>query len=128
VLDDAAQQRLLSHYWPGNVRELDNVLQRALILQSGQTITADDIAFGALTGQQEQPASIQVDKTIQVDSAQDLRSQEQRHIIDVLEKNNGSRRLSAKELGISERTLRYKIARFREQGIDIPEKIGKKSA
>lgn len=128
MLDDRAQQRLLSHFWPGNVRELDNVLQRALILQSGQTITADDIAFEALTGQQEQPVSIQVDKTIQVDSGQDLRSQEQRHIIDVLEKNHGSRRLSAKELGISERTLRYKIARFREQGIDIPEKIGKKSA
>lgn len=127
-LDDNAQRRLLSHFWPGNVRELDNVLQRALILQSGQTITADDIAFEALTGQQEQSVSIQVDKTIQVDSGQDLRSQEQRHIIDVLEQNNGSRRLSAKELGISERTLRYKIARFREQGIDIPEKIGKKSA
>lgn len=128
ILDDSAQQRLLSHYWPGNVRELDNVLQRAIILQSGQTITADDIAFEALTGQHEQTASIQVDKTLRVDSAQDLRSQEQRHIIDVLEKNNGSRRLSAKELGISERTLRYKIARFREQGIDIPEKFGKKSA
>jgi len=128
MLDEAAQQRLLAHFWPGNVRELDNVLQRALILQSGQTITADDIAFEALTGQQEQPISMQVDKTIKVDSGQDLRSQEQRHIIDVLEKNNGSRRLSAKELGISERTLRYKIARFREQGIDIPEKIGKKSA
>ncbi|KGM08200.1 Flagellar regulatory protein FleQ [Methylophaga thiooxydans] len=128
ILDDSAQQRLLSHFWPGNVRELDNVLQRALILQSGQTITADDIAFEALTGQHEQSATIQVDKTIQVDSGQDLRSQEQRHIIDVLEQNNGSRRLSAKELGISERTLRYKIARFREQGIDIPEKVGKKSA
>lgn len=128
MLDEKAQQRLLSHFWPGNVRELDNVLQRALILQSGQTITADDIAFEALTGQQTQPVSMQVDKTIQIDSGQDLRSQEQRHIIDVLEKNHGSRRLSAKELGISERTLRYKIARFREQGIDIPEKIGKKSA
>ncbi|WP_438971097.1 sigma-54-dependent transcriptional regulator [Methylophaga sp.] len=128
VLDSNAQERLLSHYWPGNVRELDNVLQRALILQSGQTITADDIAFEALTGQQETSPSIQADKTIQVDNGQDLRSQEQRHIIDVLEQNNGSRRLSAKELGISERTLRYKIARFREQGIDIPEKIGKKSA
>jgi two-component system response regulator FlrC len=61
-------------------------------------------------------------------SSQDLRSQEQRHILDVLEKNQGSRRLTAKELGISERTLRYKIARFREQGVSIPDKIGKNPA
>jgi two-component system response regulator FlrC len=127
MLDDQAQQRLLSHQWPGNVRELDNVLQRALILQSGQTIKADDIAFEAMSGQQPTVISAATNE-IQSDSAQDLRSQEQRHIIDVLDKNNGSRRLSAKELGISERTLRYKIARFRDQGIDIPEKTGKKSA
>jgi two-component system response regulator FlrC len=127
-MDEAAKTRLLAHHWPGNVRELDNVLQRALILQPGQTLHADDIAFEALSGQQE---SIEIPSVVTESlqqKAQDLRSQEQRHIIDVLDKNNGSRRLSARELGISERTLRYKIARFREQGIDIPEKVGKKSA
>ena len=127
-LDSSAQQRLLSHHWPGNVRELDNVLQRALILQLGPTLSAADIAFEALSGQQSGVPAEQTFVANEHDSAQDLRSQEQRHIIDVLEKNAGSRRLSARELGISERTLRYKIARFREQGIDIPEKIGKKSA
>ncbi|MCX4187377.1 sigma-54-dependent transcriptional regulator [Methylophaga sp. OBS4] len=127
-MDEAAKVRLLAHHWPGNVRELDNVLQRALILQPGQTLRADDIAFEAMSGQQE---SIEIPSVVTESlqqKAQDLRSQEQRHIIDVLDKNNGSRRLSARELGISERTLRYKIARFREQGIDIPEKVGKKSA
>jgi two-component system response regulator FlrC len=58
----------------------------------------------------------------------DLRGYEQRHIIEALENNNGARRATANELGISERTLRYKITRFREQGVDIPEKVGKKSA
>jgi len=58
----------------------------------------------------------------------DLRSHEQRHILDSLSRNNCSRRSTAKELGISERTLRYKLSRFREEGVAIPEKIGKKSA
>ncbi|WP_428612927.1 sigma-54-dependent transcriptional regulator, partial [Shewanella sp.] len=43
TLDDQACRRLLGHRWPGNVRELDNVVQRALILQSGDAIGAKDI-------------------------------------------------------------------------------------
>jgi two-component system response regulator FlrC len=126
VLDHAAREKMLSHHWPGNVRELDNVLQRALILQGGETLLAEDIVFESLSGDVD-ATPVAHSTEPQPDSA-DLRSQEQRHILDVLEKNHGSRRLSARELGISERTLRYKIARFREQGVEIPEKFGKKSA
>jgi two-component system response regulator FlrC len=135
-LSASSQQKLLSHHWPGNVRELDNVIQRALILQSGQEIVADDIVFESLSAGVSISESIsehhQTQPTPIYDFADahssDLRTQEQRHILDALEKNHGSRRTTAKELGISERTLRYKIARFREQGIEIPEKVGKKSA
>lgn len=129
VLDQSARDKLQSHSWPGNVRELDNVLQRALILQSGETLSAEDVIFEALSGAEQSPVSVEapVSVTEHLDS-QDLRSQEQRHILDVLEKNQGSRRLTARELGISERTLRYKIARFRDQGVDVPDKTGKKSA
>jgi two-component system response regulator FlrC len=126
LLDHAAREKMLTHHWPGNVRELDNVLQRALILQGGETLLVEDIVFESLSGDVD-PAPVAQSIEPQPDSA-DLRSQEQRHILDVLEKNHGSRRLSARELGISERTLRYKIARFREQGVEIPEKFGKKSA
>ncbi|WP_430009336.1 helix-turn-helix domain-containing protein, partial [Methylophaga lonarensis] len=65
---------------------------------------------------------------VSVQANDDLRSHEQRHILETLAKHGGSRRLSAAELGISERTLRYKIARFREAGIEIPDKFGKKTA
>ncbi len=129
VLDQAARDKLVSHSWPGNVRELDNVLQRALILQNGETLKAEDIAFEALSGAEQSPARVDSSATVSaMPDSQDLRSQEQRHILDVLEKNQGSRRLTARELGISERTLRYKIARFRDQGVDVPDKTGKKSA
>jgi two-component system response regulator FlrC len=131
-LDSSAKQKLLSHSWPGNVRELDNVLQHALILQAGPSLTADAIVFESMSGSTPAPSPVYEAEPQTagepMTNSQDLRSQEQRHILDVLEKNQGSRRLTAKELGISERTLRYKIARFREQGVSIPDKIGKNPA
>lgn len=129
-LTSTAQQKLQAHDWPGNVRELDNVLQRALILQPGKLIQAEDIVFevmGSVTTI-ESVVNSDIEPAADTEASHDLRSQEQRHILDVLERNRGSRRQTAKELGISERTLRYKISRFREQGVDIPDKFGKKSA
>lgn len=133
--DSEAQRKLSQHSWPGNVRELDNVLQRALILQTGSIINADDLAYEAMSGSQQPPFEVpqetvteHIEAITPVDNADDLRSHEQRHILDILAKHRGSRRETAKELGISERTLRYKISRFREQGIAIPGKFGKKSA
>ncbi|OUR73961.1 sigma-54-dependent Fis family transcriptional regulator [Methylophaga sp. 41_12_T18] len=123
----AAKNSLLAHQWQGNVRELDNVLQRALILQTGNTITAKDLAFESMSGVNHDSQNNGAE-VIPENLGDDLRSHEQRHILDALAKNNCSRRLTAKELGISERTLRYKLSRFREEGIAIPEKIGKKSA
>ncbi len=125
-INGQGQQALLAHQWHGNVRELDNVLQRALILQSGSKITEKDLVFEAMTS----ISSSQNNDEQCVDNnlSDDLRSHEQRHILDALAKNNCSRRATAAELGISERTLRYKLSRFREEGIEIPEKIGKKTA
>mgnify|MGYP000013949884 FL=1 len=122
-----AQNSLLAHHWQGNVRELDNVLQRALILQPGNTVTAKDLAFESLSNIDNYSQNIGAEDVIE-NLGDDLRSHEQRHILDALAKNNCSRRLTSKELGISERTLRYKLSRFRDEGITIPEKIGKKSA
>jgi two-component system response regulator FlrC len=126
--DKSAVKALLANYWQGNVRELDNVLQRALILQSGDSIKAQDLAFESMG--MEFSDSQNTDSEHGVDNSlnDDLRSHEQRHIIEALENNKGARRATANDLGISERTLRYKITRFREQGVEIPEKVGKKSA
>jgi two-component system response regulator FlrC len=133
--DNEAQIKLAQHSWRGNVRELDNVIQRALILQSGSLIKADDLAYEAMGGTHQiddavKPAPIieTIEPEALKDNSDDLRSHEQRHILDILAKHRGSRRETAKELGISERTLRYKISRFREQGVAIPGKFGKKSA
>lgn len=125
--NSSAQEKLISHSWQGNVRELDNVLQRSLILQSGDIISAKDLAFETMSSTVYSNPELDMSRAV-INLGEDLRSHEQRHILDALELNNGNRRITAKELGISERTLRYKLSRFREEGIAIPEKVGKKSA
>ena len=50
----------------------------------------------------------------------DLKSREFELILDALRVDNGSRKAAAERLGISPRTLRYKLARMREQGIAVP--------
>jgi two-component system response regulator FlrC len=92
-----AAQRLHEHRWPGNVRELDNVIQRALILQQGDSIEAGAPYLSA-----------------------SLRASEGELILDALRAENGQRKAAALRLGISPRTLRYKLARLRDLGLAIP--------
>ncbi len=102
---------LQNHHWPGNVRELENTLQRAAILTSGDTIEAADIIIEG----SENTA------TQQAPTGGDLKSREQQLLVQALQTHGGSRKATAQDLGISPRTLRYKLARLKEQGIAIPE-------
>ncbi|MCE9680015.1 sigma-54 dependent transcriptional regulator [Shewanella sp. AS1] len=121
-LDEAASRRLLTHRWPGNVRELDNVIQRALILHCGDTIGAGDI----IIDNQDvvsfpEPDFDASSKEAGLDGLGDeLKAQEHVIILETLSQCNGSRKLVAEKLGISARTLRYKMARMRDAGIQIP--------
>jgi two-component system response regulator FlrC len=94
----AALERLLAHDWPGNVRELGNVLDRALVLADGAVIDVGDLVFDRLPAA-EAPAAL----------PGQVRHHEARVIRDVLAEAP-SRRAAAERLGISERTLRYKLA------------------
>jgi len=135
VLDDSARTKLLSHAWPGNVRELDNVMQRAFILQMNGMISDAEIVFEMDTGRPAAPAipSFYRSQAVAEDSAgyaeyedstdsldHDLKQREQQIIIDALKDASGSRKTAAEKLGISPRTLRYKLARMRDAGISIP--------
>jgi len=113
TLSDGAQAKLLAHDWPGNVRELENLMQRTTILLSGDTIAESDLAFE----KDDSPSSITAEQN---DLHQGLRSREYQLIVDALRANGGKRIAVADSLGISPRTLRYKLARMREAGIVIP--------
>jgi two-component system response regulator FlrC len=117
-LDAAAERRLLNHRWPGNVRELENVMQRALILHEGGKIGLAAILFDFEDAEIESGASV-----LEEDGALEsgLRGLEEKIILDALHAERGNRKASAARLGVSERTLRYKLARMREAGIALPE-------
>jgi two-component system response regulator FlrC len=95
----AALARLQAHDWPGNVRELGNVLDRALVLAEADHIEPAHIVFDRLP---EMNAGI-------APLPGQVRHHEARVIRDALASSR-SRRAAAERLGISERTLRYKIA------------------
>ncbi|MDX9767690.1 MAG: sigma-54 dependent transcriptional regulator [Ectothiorhodospiraceae bacterium] len=119
-LTSAAEARLLDHPWPGNVRELDNVIQRAMILRSGAVIDADAIRFELVASAAVSTMAAQGASRAAANLGRSLRSREETLIIEALKAGNGSRKHAAERLGISPRTLRYKLARLRESGVAIP--------
>jgi two-component system response regulator FlrC len=116
ALSAEAAHLLLTYAWPGNVRELDNLLQRALILLNGPVIRPEHIQF-ELANEAPQPAACSDELRSLAGS---LVQAERDLILDALRSHQGSRREAAERLGISPRTLRYKLARLREAGIDVP--------
>ena len=113
-LSTSAEDKLMSHGWRGNIRELGNCIHRACILASGSTITPGDLVFDELTSSSsssDQPAG------------DDLKGNERDLILAALRDSNGNRKLASERLGISGRTLRYKLAKYKEDGITIPETV-----
>ena len=138
ALSADAAHLLLTYRWPGNVRELDNVMQRALILCNGAVIEAEHVqleeqgAFDSLPraenvallhdrrsaggtvadrGQPTRRAEAQLSSSLEL-AERDL-------ILDALRIDNGNRAAVARRLGISARTLRYKLAKLREAGVEV---------
>ena len=120
-ISESALAMLKLHGWPGNVRELENVIRRALLLAEGKDeITPADIVFdsparlvpadGLATAPVPQSAApARLSNIVQLSEA--------RAIMETLEACGGSRVAAARQLGISERTLRYRLASFREAGL-----------
>lgn len=117
ALSADAAHRLLTYPWPGNVRELDNVMQRALILVNGPVIDAEHIHFEYEMQSGSAAPAMRVDSAVLSDS---LENTERGLILEALRAGNGNRRDAAERLGISQRTLRYKLARLRDAGVDVP--------
>ena len=116
-LTDAACETLCQHSWPGNVRELDNVIQRALILKQGREIQPQDIMLES--GIEQVPLDPLLEDNGKLHS--DLRDRETEVILETLRNFRGSRKKTAEKLGISPRTLRYKLAKLRDAGAALPD-------
>ncbi len=125
TLADDAVTALTGQRWPGNVRELQNTLQRAVILCSGNVIRARDLRFELPVSPAEPRPDGAAGARSQPESAalpllqENLHAVEGHLIVDAIQRA-GSRQKAADLLGVSPRTLRYKIARLRSVGIPIP--------
>jgi two-component system response regulator AtoC len=116
---------LQAYSWPGNVRELDNVVQRALVLCHGDVIETSHLPSDLVEeSARAQGAELNVHAADAVDTAgvQDtapdsldlptaVNALEQRLIAQALRQTNDNKRRAAAKLGISERTLWYKLGR-----------------
>jgi two-component system, response regulator FlrC len=125
ALSADAAHVLLTYPWPGNVRELDNLVQRALILVNGPIIEIEHIHFEVFDSPRTiqkpaKPASTDAQIEDQPDLAGSIESVERELILQALRAGKGSRQAAAERLGISPRTLRYKLARLRNSGIEVP--------
>jgi two-component system, response regulator FlrC len=121
ALSAAAAERLRGHSWPGNVRELDNVMQRAAVLAGGATLTAAEIVFESESAAPAPSAAVGSAASDAAAPLEDgLRDRERDLIIAALTASGGSRKNAAVRLGISARTLRYKLAELRAAGVAVP--------
>ncbi len=121
-LTEDAKEHLLHRKWLGNVRELENVLQRAMVIKNTDQISKRELLIGDF----DEVAIINSNNVMSQEVRQAavlddlLRDQEYDIILNALQDNHGHREATAKELGVSSRTLRYKIAQMKEIGLKIP--------
>ena len=133
-LGESAAAILAGHDWPGNVRELENTMQRAAILAPGDAVEAEHIVLGSqrvaprplsepapfaaaaapASAANDAPPSATPEAPLKVKSVRDM---ERDLILETLAAVGGSRKKAIEKLGISERTLRYKLARYKADGL-----------
>jgi two-component system response regulator FlrC len=142
-IEPAAAEALMTYPWPGNVRELENVIQRALIVADGQWLQIEHLGLdGSAVGFDAQGASSELCETVcstsiaslqpvsaevsvdapvdnvhQPDTLALRRDHAEAGLILSMIKESPTKAAAAARLGISERTLRYKLARYRETGL-----------
>jgi two-component system, response regulator FlrC len=109
---------LAAHPWPGNVRELENVIRRALLLAGeAAVIGAEHIVFDTAARVVTEAAPALTRITAPRSLSDVAFASEARAIMETLTRNGGNRAATARSLGISERTLRYRLASMRGAGL-----------
>lgn len=101
-LSDDALAMLMQYNWPGNIRELENVIQHAIVMADSSVIKIEDL-----------PSEVVTKKVVtRVYVGRTLKDIEREHILDILKENDYSRKKTSKILGISLRTLQYKLKEY----------------
>ncbi len=113
ILEESAAKLIGKLHFDGNVRELENMLERALALCDGQKICTDDLLMDQeFKYRAEDKITFDPSKTLEVGLSEYLEDIEKRAILKALAKANNNKTAAAKLLGVSFRTLRYRLAKL----------------
>jgi two-component system, NtrC family, response regulator AtoC len=104
ILSESAQDKLLAYYWPGNVRELANIIERTIVMHTGDIIHAEDLLLEFAC-----PVPVRTSTQPLQENGLTLADIEKKHILSTLQLMNHNKTQTAKKLGISIRTLRNKL-------------------
>ncbi len=100
-----AMDQLVKYDYPGNIRELENILERAVVISRGTTLTAGDLPFGGLKPHETNEETDGGTGALR----EALETLERRMVKKAMEQSGGNQSRAANRLGLSERMLRYKL-------------------
>ncbi|MEZ6048262.1 MAG: sigma 54-interacting transcriptional regulator [Planctomycetaceae bacterium] len=105
-----AMEHLLNYDWPGNVRELQNVIERTVIMASGEEIQKDDIHLTSVSSftMDEETTETKLEEY----APASLEEIEQKHILATLEQTNWNKSSAASILGVERSTLDRKLKKY----------------
>lgn len=109
-----AMSSLIKYDFPGNIRELENIIQRAVVLTRGNTLTLEDLPQNIIEPVYLDYNDIDYEKIEIGDLNTKVEMLEKSLIEKALKKTSGNQVKAAELLNISERTLRYKLSRFKQ--------------
>jgi two-component system response regulator FlrC len=123
----SGEAKLAAYSWPGNVREMENVIQRALIVAPGDVIEGEHLLLSGSSMGVAAPAGFEAPSAAAEMAPEaaaaarqaipaNMKDLERVHILETLAKVGGSRKKAVEALGISERTLRYKLKQYKDEG------------
>ncbi|MDY0030138.1 MAG: sigma-54 dependent transcriptional regulator [Pseudobdellovibrionaceae bacterium] len=134
-----AASKIANHHWRGNIRELENTMHRAVLMSMQDEIEADAVHIAGMASHTAQatpatkapdPASVSTappqtvvknEGAVEMLVGRTIAEVERQMILNTLDHCLGNRTHAANILGISIRTLRNKLAQYRDEGLDIPE-------
>jgi DNA-binding NtrC family response regulator len=110
-VERSALELLRAYDWPGNVRELRNVVERAVVIAQGTSITADDLPERVRLGEPRRPTAPAPEPPgpDPVEFKDRVRQYETELILDALRRTSGNQTLAARHLRMPLRTLVHKI-------------------
>jgi DNA-binding NtrC family response regulator len=115
-LSPAVNEHLTSYHWPGNVRELRNVMERGALLARGELILPEQLTPKLRAQESKESNGARLRDQL---ASEKLEDQEKQAILEALRKHSYNRTETARALGISRRTLLYKLQKWKSLGEPI---------